>query len=185
MKRPYMSNVKKVAMSIVMVTAAAVTGCATSGTSAGLASVQGGAADPTQACAGVPAKERELGLMSYKDAIGGTAPMHDRVSLSKGVAVDQEVGVQIAVRAQQGLTGPWLARVATCHAALAAAGQLESRDAKDDPLVVPGISVSVEEAPTGFVVSIRAPNASAATEVTTRAVALVSGPTSPATAQAE
>jgi hypothetical protein len=183
MKRPQMIGWSKVYMAMGLVTVAGIGGCATT-TSPALAAVQGGQ-DPVQACAGVPAKERELGLASYRDAIAGTAPMHERVLISKSNTVDQQVGVQIAVRAQPGLTAPWLARVATCHAALAASGQLESRDARDDTWVVPGVSVAVSEASTGFVVSVRAPNVSAAEDLNGRAVAMVKGAMTPATAQRE
>jgi hypothetical protein len=161
----------------------AAVGCATT-TSAPLAAAQGGE-DAEHVCAGIPAKERELGLLSYRGAIGGTTPMMLRTRLSKSVEDNRQVGVRIALRAQPGLTAPWLSRVAACHVALAAAKQLEATDAKDDPLLVPGVQVSVEEAYTGFIVSVRAPDAAAATDVNARAVALSTGPTVPATARAE
>src|SRR5579872_5840995 len=170
MTRPHMIGWSTLALTLGTAMIAGLAGCATT-TAPALAAVQGGQ-DANQACAGVPAKERELGLASYRDAIAGTAPMHERVQLSKSVTVEQQVGVQIAVRAQPGLTAPWIERVATCHAALATSGQLESRDAKDDPLAVPGVSVTVAEAATGFVVSVRAPNANVAEDVNSRALAM-------------
>lgn len=183
MKRSNIVTWKRVSM-IVGVVFAGAAGCATTSSTSALAAAQGGE-DTEHACAGVPAKERDLGLLSYRDAIGGTAPWRERVQISKGMSVDQEVGVRIAVRAQPGLTAPWLARVATCHASLAAANQLEALDAKNDPLRVPGVAVSVEEGATGFIVSLRAPNASAATDLETRSIAMSSGRSLPPTAQAE
>jgi hypothetical protein len=181
MKRPQTNRWSKAAMAIGVVAATGGAGCATTPTP--LAAAVGGE-DASHACQGVPAKERELGLMSYRDAIGGTAPLVERKVVGKAVMVPQEIGVQIAVRAQPGLTAPWLERVAACHAALAASGQLEARDAKDDPLAVPGVSVTVEEGRTGFIVSVRAPNVTAAADVNSRAIAMAGSPKS-TTAQAE
>jgi len=161
----------------------AATGCATTSAQS-LAAAQGGE-DVTHVCEGIPVKERELGLLSYRHAIGGTAPLRDRVQISKGMIVDQDVGVQIAVRAEPGLTAPWLERVASCHVALAAAGQLEAANAKNDPLLVRGVTVAVDQSATGFVVSVRAPSASAATDVNARAVALISIPEAPMVARAK
>jgi hypothetical protein len=160
-------------------------GCATTGASTPmLAAAQGGEATD-QVCEGIPTKERELGLLSYRDAFGGTAPLSERVQVSKGLNVDQETGVRIAIRAQPGLTAPWLARVASCHMALAAAGRIENSAGKGDPLLVPGAQVSVNEAYTGFVVSVRAPNVDASADMARRAEAMLAAPTGPATAQAE
>lgn len=161
--------------------AGAVVGCATA-SSEPLAAAEGGE-DAGHVCAGIPAKERELGLLSYRDAIGGTAPLMMHTRLYKAVEDNRKVGVKIAIRAQLGLTVPWLSRVAACHLALAAAKQLESTDAKDDPLLVPGVRVTVEEASMGFIVSLRAPDARAADDVNSRAVALATGPSAQATAQ--
>jgi hypothetical protein len=184
MKRPNIVTWKNVSLTVGLVLAGAGAGCATTSTAPALAAALGGE-DTEHACAGVPAKERDLGLLTYRDAIGGTAPWHERVRISKGVEVDQEVGVRIAVRAQPGLTAPWLARVATCHASLAAANQIEAADAKNDPLRVPGVAVSVDEAATGFIVSVRAPNAIDAADVKARSVAMANGQSLPPTAQAE
>jgi hypothetical protein len=164
---------------------AAASGCATtSGASAPLAAVQG-TEDAGQACAGIPDKERELGLLSFHDALGGTAPLRDRVLIGKTMIVDKDVGVRIAVRAQPGLTAPWLARVASCHMALAASHQLEAPNAKNDPLAVPGVQVSVDEAYTGFIVSIRGADPSIVSDLSSRATAMLATPAGPMTAQRE
>ena len=124
-----------------------------------------------------------MGLLSYRDAIGGTAPLRDKVQVGKTMKFEQDVGVQVAVRAQPGLTAPWLARVASCHVALAVANQLETPNAKNDPLLVPGVQVSVEEAYTGFIVSIRGADASTVSDLQQRATAMLATPVGPATAQ--
>jgi hypothetical protein len=180
-----MTNWKMTGLALGLGIMAATTGCATtSATSAPLAAAQG-AEDVSGACAGVPSKERELGLLAYREAIGGSAPMHDRVQIGKSMIVDKDVGVRIAVRAQPGLTAPWLARVASCHVALAVANQLETPDAKNDPLLVRGAQVSVEEAYTGFIVSIRGTDAGTVSELNSRTTAMLATPAGPMTAQAE
>jgi len=169
-----------------MVIAAGVAGCATSGAGSApaLASVRG-SEGVDQVCSGIPAKEREIGLLSFRDAFGGTAPLTERVQIGKSVQVDRETGVLIAIRALPGLTAPWLARVASCHMALAAAGRLEDLATKNDPLLVPGAQVSVDAEYTGFIVSVRAPTVDATADMARRAEAMLAAPSGPATAQAE
>jgi hypothetical protein len=144
---------------------------------------------PTQAaqlaendCSGVPAKERELGILAYRESIGAAQPLKESEQVGK-TKIFHTRGVVFGVRAQPGMTGPWLERVASCHIELAAAGQLASNTASADPLLVPGTTVRVEEAGTGYLVSVRAPNADAASEVTRRTQALLTGPSGPAMAQ--
>jgi hypothetical protein len=53
----------------------------------------------------------------------------------------------------------------------------------NDPLLVPGATVRVEEAATGYLVSVRVPGDDAASEVMRRAQALLTGSSGPAFAQ--
>jgi hypothetical protein len=161
------------------------TGCATTSVAPDpLATVQG-TDDASTLCAGVPTKERELGLLSYRDAITGIAALRDPVKPGKTLMVGKHVGVQIGLRAQPALTAPWLGRVASCHAALAATNQLKAPDAKNDPLLVPGVKISIQEEYAGFVISVRGTDASMVSDVTQRAVALNAMRDRPTTAQAE
>lgn len=160
-------------------------GCATApATPDPLAAVQG-TEDVSHLCAGIPTKERELGLLSYRDAISGIAALRSPAKPGKTLMVGEYVGVQIGLRAQPGLTAPWLERVASCHAALAASSQLKSPDATNDPLLVPGVEVSVQEAHAGFVISIRGTDPSTMDDLTRRAMAMSAMPDRPATAQRE
>ena len=163
-------------------------------TTAGCASVAGSstgtAMTPAQAaqvadneCSGIPAKERELGILAYRDAIGGARPLKETTQVGK-VQFSHERGVVIAVRAQPGMSAPWLQRVATCHIALAAAGRGVTSPGAADPLLVPGATVRVEEADTGFIVSVRVPDDTSASEISRRTQALLTGPSGPATAEA-
>ena len=179
------SNLWKTTLAgIGMLVAMGAAGCATTGSAPALAAAQG-TEGTDQVCSGIPAKERELGLLSYRDAFGGTAPLTERVQIGKSVQVDRDTGVRIAVRAQPGLTAPWIARVASCHMALAAAGRLEDLSGRNDPLLVAGAKVSVDEEYTGFIVSVRAPNVDASADMARRAEAMLASPSGPATAQVE
>lgn len=126
-------------------------------------------------CAGIPTKEQQLGVLAYREAIASTQPLKEEFQVGK-TKLTRDRGVQLTIRAQPELSGPWLARVATCHVALARSGALPA--AENDPQVVAGATVSVEEAYTGYVVSVRVPDQTAAAEVmrrTTLAMAAPSG----------
>ena len=129
-----------------------------------------------QQCAGVPVKEQEKGILAYRDAIAGAQPLKDPYQVGK-VKLTRDAGVQISIRAQPSLNAPWLERVATCHMALARSGRITP--SASDPFAVPGATVHVEEAYTGYVVQLHVGDAEGAKDVTNRtAVALttLSGP---------
>jgi hypothetical protein len=125
-------------------------------------------------CAGIPAKEQQLGVLAFRDAIASTQPLKEEFQVGK-TKLSRDRGVQLTIRAQPELSGPWLARVATCHMALARAGALPA--AETDPQLVAGATVSVEEAYTGYVVSVRVPDQTAAIEVMRRTTLTMAAPT--------
>jgi hypothetical protein len=133
-------------------------------------------------CIGIPAKERDLGIFAYRDAIGGARPLKESTHVGK-VEFSRDRGVVIAVRAQPGMTAPWLERVAMCHIAQAGVGRGAANPVESDALLVAGATVRVEEADTGFIVSVRAPDDATASEVSRRVQALVTGPSGAATAE--
>jgi hypothetical protein len=135
-----------------------------------------------QECAGIPAKERELGILAYRDSIGGVRPLKEKTRVGKWETTHDR-GVEIAVRAQPGMSAPWLERVATCHIALATAGRGGASTDATDPLLVAGATVRVEEADTGFIVSVRVPDDASVSEISRRTQALLTGPSGPATAE--
>jgi hypothetical protein len=131
-------------------------------------------------CTGVPNNERELGVLAYKDAIAGARPLKEEYLVGK-TKMTRDRGIEIALRAQPAMTAPWLERVASCHVALVKSGQLSA--SPGDPQVVAGAVVHVETADTGYVVSVRVPDAEAAAEVVRRTTVALTGPTGPATAE--
>jgi len=153
----------------------AATGCATEagrGLSASLTPDQYAQISMEQ-CAGVPTKEQELGVMAYRDAVANAQPLKETYQVGK-TKFEHARGVQIAVRAQPNITGPWLARVATCHIALARSGRITPSE--NDPLMVAGATVQVDEAYTGYVVSVHVTDDASAAELMRRTtVALAAG----------
>jgi hypothetical protein len=177
----------KVVRSLVMVgfgaaLSSAGVGCATAGAGSAVMTPAEAEQVASEECVGVPAKEREEGLLAYRDSIAGTRPLKEDVQVGK-VKFSHERGVVISLRARQGMSAPWLGRVSACHIALVAAAGGQASGAANDPLLVPGVTVRVEEAYDGFVVSVRVPDDAAATETLRRAQALLTGPSGPATAQ--
>jgi hypothetical protein len=133
-----------------------------------------------QQCTGVPAKEQEQGILAYRDSIAGAQTLKESYQVGK-MKLTRDSGVQIGVRAQPNLTGPWLERVATCHMALARSGRLSP--STSDPFAVPGATVHVEEAYTGYVVQLHVIDADAAKEVMSRTSVALTTPNGPATAE--
>jgi len=160
----------------------AASGCATEtggGLSASLTPDQYAQSSMEQ-CAGVPPKEQELGVMAYRDAVGNAQPLKETYLVGK-TKFEHARGVQIAVRAQPNITGPWLARVATCHIALARSGRITPSE--NDPLMVAGATVQVDEAYTGYVVNVRVTDDKSAAEVVRRTTLALTAASGPATAQ--
>ena len=161
----------------------AMGGCATTATSPSAMTPAETAQVAERECAGVPAKERDLGILAYRDVIGGVGTLKETSQVGK-VQFSHDRGVDITVRAQPGMTAPWLERVASCHIAAAATGRPVSPAGAMDPLLVPGASVRVHETSMGYIVSVRVSDDAAASEVSHRTQALLSGPSGPAMAQA-
>ncbi|HEV3191021.1 MAG TPA: hypothetical protein VGY54_11015 [Polyangiaceae bacterium] len=133
------------------------------------------------ACAGVPAKLREEGLLAYRSNIANTAPLTEGVAVGH-VKFDHARGEQIALRAGPDMTIPWLGRVNNCHVSLARADRVSAAPAAD-PFVVPGTTVRIEETYTGYLVTIRGDTDEAAGDIVQRTNAMLAAPSGPATAQ--
>ena len=131
-------------------------------------------------CTGVPAKEQEMGVLAYRDAVSTAQPLKEEYQVGK-TKLTRDRGVQLTVRAEPSVSRPWLMRVATCHVALARSGRIAA--SQNDPLLVAGATVDVEEQTTGYLVKVHVPDQAAAAEVMRRATLALSGPSGPATAE--
>lgn len=142
---------------------------------AGWGAVTGGRLDEVRSvesdCAGMAAKERELGLMAYRQAIAGARPLREETSVGK-VKIARQRGTVVVFRAEPNMSGAWLRRVNACHADLVAAGRLASGGGTTDPFAVPGTTVAVDETQTGYAVSIHGDSDQAVAEVAHRIAAL-------------
>jgi hypothetical protein len=137
-------------------------------------------------CAGVPAKEREMGLLAYRDAIVSVAPLQEAYFVGK-IKTSKTEGAIIGLRATPSITKPWLERVNSCHVALVGSGRMVGNDAAADPFVVAGTSVVAAETYAGYVLFVKGVSAETAQEISKRAYALLATPRSsrPATASLE
>lgn len=163
----------------------AVASCATDGTASSFnpsPTAQEYARIADAQCTGLPAKEQQMGLFAYRDSIAATRPYKEEYQVGK-TRLTHDRGVELAIRAQRSMTAPWLERVATCHIALERSKAIPEN--AGDPQIVPGATVHVEETYTGFIASIRVPDAEAAAEVERRtAVAMTATTTGHLTAEA-
>jgi len=142
------------------------------------------AATSDDICAGVPAKERELGLLAFRDSIVSIAPLNEFKYAGKAKYSHTE-GVVIKLRATPGISVPWLERVNSCHVAMATAGHLSGYDAASDPFILSGTTVAASEVYAGYVLSVRAANYNAVQDLLQRFYALISTPGGPKTASLE
>ena len=164
--------------------AVAAIGCAgsfASGSNGPTPSTAQYAAIADDACAGVPAKEREMGLLAYRDAITSVAPLSEDRLVGK-IKVRDTKGAVIGLRATPGISVPWLERVNGCHVALVGSGRLAGNDPASDPFLIPGTTVSAAEVYAGYAVSVRGSNKDSAQEISRRTSALLSPPAHPPTA---
>jgi hypothetical protein len=166
-----------------LVAFAAMSGCATDNAagplSASLSSPEYARIAEAQ-CTGLPTKEQQMGVLAYRDSIAGTQTLKEEYSVGK-MKLTHDRGVQLAIRAQPSMSVPWLERVATCHMALARSNALANSNG--DPQLVAGATVRVEETFTGYVVSIRVPDADSAAEVMRRTTVAMTATSGPMTAE--
>ena len=126
-------------------------------------------------CVGVPAKEREMGLLAFRENIVSMAPLNE-IRFAGKAKYSQTEGVAIKLRATPGISVPWLERVNGCHVALVASGRLPGNVGPSDPFILPGTTVEASEVYAGFVLSLRGQNYDAAREILQRSYALISPP---------
>ena len=137
-----------------------------------IATAAHGAAD---ICTGVPAKERAMGLLAFRDNIVSVTPLNEFRFAGRAKYGHTE-GVVIKLRATPEMSVPWLERVNSCHLAMAGAERLAGYDSALDPFILPGTTVAATEVYAGYVLSVRGANDDAIQAVLHRSYALVSTP---------
>ena len=135
-------------------------------------------------CTGVPAREREMGLLAFRDNIVSVAPLNEFHYAGKAKYLRTE-GAVIKLRATPGISVPWLERVNGCHIALLGSGRLAGNDAAMDPFVLTGTTVAATEVYAGYVVSVKGASVESVQEILQRSYALVSTPGGTKTASLE
>lgn len=126
-------------------------------------------------CAGVPARERELGLLAFRDNIVSVAPLNEFHFAGKAKYLRTE-GAVIKLRATPGISVPWLERVNGCHIAMAGSGRLAGNDAAMDPFILTGTTVVATEVYAGYVLSVKGASVDSVQEILQRSYALVATP---------
>lgn len=134
----------------------------------------GGTQNSDELCAGVPAKEREMGILAYRDNFAGASILTEYGNVGK-VKIGHERGATLGVRALPGLTAQWLERIAICHVASVRAGKVQG--AENDPFVVAGAESRVEQSNMAFLVSIRGGSDDIGHEIIARTAAVIGAPT--------
>lgn len=164
--------------------AIAFMGCATnhaSGMDGTIPSTAQYVAVADDACPGMPAKERALGLRAYRENIVRVTPLFDDGPFGKIDYSDR--GAVIRLRATLGMSIPWLERVNSCHVALAALGRVVDKESTEDPFLVPRATVWVVEGYGGYYdLSVRSENDALAAEILRRSKGLLPAPAQQATA---
>jgi hypothetical protein len=135
-------------------------------------------------CTGVPARERELGLLAFRDNIVSVTPLNEFHYAGKAKYLRTE-GAVIKLRATPGISVPWLERVNGCHIAMMGAGRLAGNEAAKDPFTLQGSSVAASEVYAAYVLSVRGTSVEAVQEILQRSYALVSAPGGTKTASLE
>ena len=100
------------------------------------------------ACRGVPLDPGSAGSFGPSAEVASVTPLVEPVLVGKQT-YSRVSGAKVTVVASPGLTKQWVARLAQCQTARQAAGA-------DNAHAWPSVTVSVADAPTSFVVSLRA-----------------------------
>jgi len=135
-------------------------------------------------CTGVQAREREMGLLAFRDNIVSVAPLNEFHFAGKAKYMRTE-GAVIKLRATPGISVPWLERVNGCHIAMMGSGRLVGNEAEKDPFILAGTTVGATEVFAGYVLSVKGASVEAVQEILQRSYALVSTPGGTKTASLE
>ena len=118
-------------------------------------------------CAGLTDSDRQVAALYEPGSIERVEPVRRQVFLARAIQPHYTSGARLYVPAQEGMTGPYLERVLSCHAASSANVH------PNDPLRVANIeSVDVTTAGPRFVVTIEGADRAAGRAIWERAQAL-------------
>lgn len=122
-------------------------------------------ADVSLVCAGIADAQARSSLKDLRDGV-------DRVEVARETTrtkpfVQRSVGADIHIRAKQGMTAQWLARVVDCHVVSEAASHAFCTTA-ECPLGLDRVTTTVSGTPTGFTVAIRSNDSAVAREIARR-----------------
>lgn len=122
-------------------------------------------AEVARVCMGIsdtPAQDLLVDLREDVDRVDAV-----RETMKTRPFVSYTVGADVHVRARQGMTAQWLARLAECHAVREAAGM--ACTSAECPLGLPRVKTTVSSTPSGFTVELRSDDPAIAREIVRRA----------------
>lgn len=123
------------------------------------------AAELARACAGIsdaPGHDLLVDLREDVDRVDAV-----RETMKTKPFVPYAVGADVHVRARQGMTAQWLARLAECHAVREAMGF--PCTSGECPLRLPRVTTTVSSTARGFTIAIRSEDPAVAREIVRRA----------------
>jgi hypothetical protein len=124
----------------------------------------------TQACTGIPERDRDESPFLHREDIESVAPLY--VPTSSKIGGQQLVGATVRFRAVPGMTAEWLQHLVDCHIARNAALGYQMPEMSDCPLMIKGATATVTSTGNGFAVNVRSNDAEAAKAIRQRAEAL-------------
>jgi len=122
-----------------------------------------------EACAEVPAADRDFGPLAPRGRISSVEPLSERPHPKEFAQLS---GAAVYLRAAPGLTQEWLSHVLTCHIAHHALVGDRAPDASS-PLFVADARIAVSSTGDGFRIAITTSDVDGAREIIERARALV------------
>jgi hypothetical protein len=132
----------------------------------------------TSACAQLPEVERDRPSLLQPDAIATIRPAMGERRLIK-TSIEEVRGAEIALKATNGMTKQWVARVVRCYLAWRDVTGRNPQDSASDPFIVGSPEVSFGETETGFVVRIVGRDKSQGEEILRRAQRFTQPPADP------
>jgi hypothetical protein len=124
----------------------------------------------SQACAGIPERDRDESPFLHREDIESVAPLY--APRSSKIGGQRLVGATVRFRAVPGMTAEWLQRIVECHMARNAALGYEMPEMNECPLMIKSATATVTSTGNGFAVNVRSNDIEAAQAIQRRAEAL-------------
>jgi hypothetical protein len=130
------------------------------------------ASDAQLVCAGISEAQSHDLFADLRDDVESVDVV--REAMTTKAVVTHSLGADIHIRPRQGLTAPWLERLAKCHALRESAGA--SCTTAQCPVGLARVTANVASTSNGFTMALRSDDPAIAQEIARRALLLVEQP---------